>query len=282
MDSLQELYDQYRQLPPLPPEVDGKIEAEPREVAVRRNALMREMIQAGKAEAGGLIRRYAKHADVESEIAYQLHLLLVEKRVQEEAGEKVQNFPSLFKTALTRRLIDEWRSENRHPLAHLDGVRHVHADGNESNNGFDMVATAGNSPVENADRRDTARQIAKAWWERLRNRPQVRETYLLVHYGAEAGGMVEEGGAKPYKLREAAEILDVPLGTIKSRLAHADAVLDELVQKKTRDRAGELLYNPEELSGLLRAIPSAIQEAGVREKAGAMAAVGDSGPGRGR
>lgn len=280
MPSLQELYDEYLRLPPLSPAVNGRIAAEPEEAAGRRNALLRRMIQAGKAEAAGVVRKFARHADVEGEIAYQLHVLLVEKRVQERGENGPQNFPSLLKMALVRRLIDEWRSERRRGRADAGGSRHVDLGGAEGQGGPGRPL----APDEEADRKDTARQIAAAWWERLKNRPRARETYLLVHCGAEAGAPAgEEDAARPYKLREAAEVLGIPVGTVKSRLADAGAVMDRLVQSKIRDRDGELLYSPRELSGLLREIPRAIQEqAGVRDRDALMALASGAASGRSR
>lgn len=115
--------------------------------------------------------------------------------------------PWLYRIA-TRQAVDELRREGRHQAASLDQQRTSNESGAASL--MDMLESGAPSPYEQMEaeeRRDWARRAIDALPEHL------RVVVLLIYF-------------QGLKYREAADILEIPVGTVKSRLNTALAQLN--------------------------------------------------------
>jgi RNA polymerase sigma-70 factor, ECF subfamily len=175
--------------------------------------------QAGDAQAFGvLVRRYERELygylrrylgdgtlaeDVFQNTFLQLHL----KRAQYEAGRRVR--PWLY-TIATHQAVDALRRNGRHQAVSLEQVRDAGADGEADSLAASLEgrcldpfeAASGN---EQADRVRAAVDLLPAF---------LKQVLILAYY-------------QGLKYREVADIMGIPVGTVKSRLHAALVKLQE-------------------------------------------------------
>jgi RNA polymerase sigma-70 factor, ECF subfamily len=168
-----------------------------------------ELVHRYEAELYNYLRNYLGHAQM-AEDAFQATFLQVHlKCSQFEPGRRVR--PWLY-TVATHQAIDAQRRNRRHRMASLD--RRTCGDSDDEGNGATLMNLLDGQeadPVEQFHAAEEGQHIRGAI-DRL---PEIlRRAVLLVYYQ----GM---------KYREAAEVLDVPVGTVKSRLHAAILRLNE-------------------------------------------------------
>jgi RNA polymerase sigma-70 factor (ECF subfamily) len=170
-----------------------------------------ELVRRYEKELYSYLRRYLGDAtlaeDVFQAAFFQVHL----KCDQFEADKKFR--PWLY-TIATNQAIDAQRRNKRHRMASLD--RQNAGDGEQEVGALvDLLVNASAAPSSNmemVERRDWIRQAVADLPETLRS------AVALIYYQ----GM---------KYREAAEVLGIPVGTVKSRLHTAVLRLNEAWQR---------------------------------------------------
>jgi RNA polymerase sigma-70 factor (ECF subfamily) len=176
-----------------------------------------ELVHRYERELYSYLRRYlgdsAMAEDAFQSTFLQLHL----KCDIYEAGRPVR--PWLY-TIATNQAIDAQRRNRRHRLVSLDR-RHERSGEDEVGALLDMLVNRDPGPgaqMEAAERRDWIREAVAQLPE------QLRAAVLLVYY-------------QGLKYREAADVLDIPVGTVKSRLHSAILKLNELWRRAEQSGA---------------------------------------------
>jgi RNA polymerase sigma-70 factor (ECF subfamily) len=176
--------------------------------------LIREYQMTGSPQAfEELVRRYERELfnylcqylrDPEmAEDAFQATFLQVHRKCHQfDAGRRFR--PWLYAVA-TNQAIDAQRRSRRHRLVSLDQRTFGQLTENETGALVDIVEGAELDPEERLELSERKEDVQQAL-EHLP--PALREVILLVYY-------------QGLKYREAAEILNIPVGTVKSRLHSA-------------------------------------------------------------
>ena len=168
--------------------------------------LFSALVQRYERELYSYLRRYLGDAEM-AEDAFQAAFLQVHLKCKHyEPGRAVR--PWLY-TIATNQAIDAQRRNRRHRMVSLD--RAGAAEGDEVGKLLDLLVSAEPSP--------TAQLIAmerQAWLaQAVKSLPDgLRDVVQLVYF-------------QEMKYREAAEVLGIPVGTVKSRLHAAVARLNE-------------------------------------------------------
>jgi len=166
-----------------------------------------ELVHRYERELYSFLRRYLGNAAM-AEDAFQATFLQVHLKCgQFEADRKVR--PWLY-TIATNQAIDAQRRNKRHRMVSLD--RHYNSDlDDELGTLLELLQSEESSPgahLESDERRDWIRRSVEALPDSL------RLAVTLIYY-------------QGLKYREAAEALNVPVGTVKSRLHTAILKLNE-------------------------------------------------------
>jgi RNA polymerase sigma-70 factor, ECF subfamily len=169
-----------------------------------------ELVHRYERELYSYLRRYLGDA-VMAEDAFQATFLQIHLKAQQfEPGRKVR--PWLY-TIATNQAIDAQRRNKRHRMVSLD--RRTTSDTEDMGTLLDLLVSREDSPmqgVESEERRQWIRETVQQLPTALRT------AVMLIYYQ----GM---------KYREAAEVLGVPVGTVKSRLHTAILKLTEAWQE---------------------------------------------------
>ncbi len=177
------------------------------------------LIQRYQNELYRYLTRYlgdrALAEDVFQNTFLQIHL----KRGLYEEGRPVR--PWIYSIA-THQAVDALRKQGRHPTLSLD--QNVNSSSTESDTGrlVDLLTSDEAGPLaelQGQERQEWVRQSIARLPETL------RQTLLLAYYD-------------DLKYREIAEILKIPVGTVKSRLHAALAKLQQMAQAVNRDGNG--------------------------------------------
>ena len=166
-----------------------------------------ELVHRYERELFNYLRRYLGDAEM-AEDAFQATFLQVHLKCERfEPGRKVR--PWLY-TVATNQAIDAQRRERRHRMVSLDR-RYAGRQGDEGAGSLaELLDAEAPSPTDLLESAEQARYVRRA----IRELPQsLREVLLLVYY-------------QGLKYREAAEVLSIPVGTVKSRLHAAVRKLD--------------------------------------------------------
>jgi len=168
-----------------------------------------ELVHRYETELYSYLRNYLGDAQM-AEDAFQTTFLQVHLKCDQfEEGRKVR--PWLY-TVATNQAIDAQRRNRRHRMASLD--RRCTGSGQEEDEGgalMNLLDSAEIDPVDQFQSVEEGQHVREA----VDNLPEVlRQVVLLVYYQ----GM---------KYREAAQVLDVPVGTVKSRLHAAIGKLND-------------------------------------------------------
>jgi len=170
-----------------------------------------ELVHRYERELFGYLRHYLGDAEMAEDVFQQTFLQVHLKCEKFEPGRRVR--PWLY-TVATNQAIDFQRRNRRHRMVSLD--RRMGSDQeNESGALVELFDSQEPTPAEEAEwveRRDHVRQAVD-------DLPQtVRQVVLLVYF-------------QGLKYREAAEALDIPVGTVKSRLHAAVGRLNEALTR---------------------------------------------------
>jgi RNA polymerase sigma-70 factor (ECF subfamily) len=165
------------------------------------------LLRRYERELYGYLRRYLGDSNLAEDVFQNTFLQLYLKSSQYEEGRPVR--PWLY-TIATNQAIDALRRNGRHQAVSLDQARKETGAG-ELQNLMDMLESRGPSPLDAAQGEERRERI-RASVERL---PEfLREVLILAYY-------------QGLKYREIADILGIPVGTVKSRLHAALVKLQE-------------------------------------------------------
>ena len=158
-----------------------------------------ELVHRYERELYNYLRRYLGDAEM-AEDAFQSTFLQVHLKCDRfEPGRRVR--PWLY-TVATNQAIDAQRRDRRHRMVSLD--RRCVGGGEDDSAGSLVELLDGEhaSPAEELESAEQAREVRRA----VDKLPEsLREVLLLVYY-------------QGLKYREAADVLSIPVGTVKSRL----------------------------------------------------------------
>jgi RNA polymerase sigma-70 factor (ECF subfamily) len=171
-----------------------------------------ELVHRYETELYHYLRHYLGDADL-AEDAFQATFLQVHLKCDRfEPGRKVR--PWLF-TVATNQAIDAQRRNRRHRMISLDR-RPSESRGDESAGALvDLVDGGELGPFDRLESVEQGEELRQAV-DRLPD--PLRKVLLLVYY-------------QSLKYREAAEVLDIPVGTVKSRLHAAIRKLNQALNQ---------------------------------------------------
>jgi len=176
--------------------------------------LFAELVRRYERELYSYLRRYLRDREM-AEDAFQGTFLQVHLKCQQfEAGRRVK--PWLYAIA-TNQAIDAGRRNRRHQMVSLDYIGR--GDQTDEKNVVDVLVSHEPNPVTqvgNAERNELLRRALDELSD------QMRTVVYLVYY-------------QGLKYREAAEVLSIPVGTVKSRLHTAVARLAEFWNRNHAD-----------------------------------------------
>jgi RNA polymerase sigma-70 factor (ECF subfamily) len=165
------------------------------------------LVRRYERELYGYLRRYLGDGNLAEDVFQNTFLQLYLKSGQYEPGRPVR--PWLY-TIATNQAIDALRRNGRHQAVSLDQTREESANG-DVHGLIDMLESRGPDPLDLAQSQECREQI-RARVDRL---PEfLRQVLILAYY-------------QGLKYREIADILGIPVGTVKSRLHAALVKLQE-------------------------------------------------------
>jgi RNA polymerase sigma-70 factor (ECF subfamily) len=165
------------------------------------------LVRRYQRELYSYLRRYLGDAEM-AEDAFQATFLQVHLKCEQfEEGRRFR--PWLYAIA-TNQAIDAQRRNKRHCMVSLDRVGNS-ADGDEVGKLVDLLVSNDGDPFDHVTQYERGEWVRQALGELSE---QMQSVVQLVYYQ----GM---------KYREAAEVLSIPVGTVKSRLHSAIAKLNE-------------------------------------------------------
>ena len=171
-----------------------------------------ELVHRYERELYNYLRHYLGDAEM-AEDAFQAAFLQVHLKCDRfEPGRRVR--PWLY-TVATNQAIDAQRRNRRHRMVSLD--RRSGAGGQEDEAGTLVELLDGDEPgpVDQLESEEQRRRVRKA----VQGLPDsLRQVLLLVYY-------------QGLKYREAAEVLSIPVGTVKSRLHAAIRKLEQSLNR---------------------------------------------------
>jgi RNA polymerase sigma-70 factor, ECF subfamily len=166
-----------------------------------------ELVRRFEKELYGYLRHYLGDAEMAEDVFQQTFLQVHLKCDQFEEGRKVR--PWLY-TVATNQAIDYQRRNRRHRAASLDRRAARDFEG-ESGALIEMLGGEENGPSNEAENAEQVDQLRRA----VDELPETtRQVVMLVYF-------------QGLKYREAAKVLGIPVGTVKSRLHTAIQKLSE-------------------------------------------------------
>ncbi len=165
------------------------------------------LVRRYERELYGYLRRYLGDATLAEDVFQNTFLQLYVKSGQYEPGRPVR--PWLY-TIATHQAIDALRRNNRHQAVSLEQERTEPSDG-ELRTLLETLEARGPSPLEAVSAQER-RERVRASVDKLPD--FLRQVLILAYY-------------QGLKYREIADILEIPVGTVKSRLHAALVKLQE-------------------------------------------------------
>jgi RNA polymerase sigma-70 factor (ECF subfamily) len=165
------------------------------------------LVRRYERELFGYLRRYLGDSNLADDVFQNTFLQLFTKAGQYEAGRPVR--PWLY-TIATHQAIDALRRNNRHQALSLDLNREESANG-ETHGLMELLESRTPGPMDLAQGEEL-RERVRASVDRLPD--FLRQVVILAYY-------------QGLKYREIADILGIPVGTVKSRLHAALVKLQE-------------------------------------------------------
>jgi RNA polymerase sigma-70 factor, ECF subfamily len=178
-----------------------------------------ELIRRYERELFRYLARYLGNPTLAEDVFQNTFLQVHLKRGLYEDGRPVR--PWLYSIA-THQAVDALRKAGRHPTVSLD--RRINSSGGESDPGslVDLLVAEGSAPLAEMQDQERREWMAKS----VEKLPEtLRQTLILAYY-------------QDLKYREIAEILKIPVGTVKSRLHAALAKLQEMAKAARQDGNG--------------------------------------------
>lgn len=170
-----------------------------------------ELVHRYEKELYGYLRHYLGDAEMAEDVFQQTFLQVHLKCDKFEPGRKVR--PWLY-TVATNLAIDSQRRNRRHRMSSLDRVARGNEEG-ESGSLAELLGGSEGGPVANAESAEECGALRGA----VDQLPELcRQVVMLVYF-------------QGLKYREAAEVLGIPVGTVKSRLHAALQKLSESVSQ---------------------------------------------------
>ena len=166
------------------------------------------LVRRYERELYGYLRRYLGDASLAEDVFQNTFLQLYVKSNQYEPGRPVR--PWLY-TIATNQAIDALRKAGRHPAVSLDQSVGDAGDG-EVRSLLELLEARDTGPVDHTEAQER-RSLVRGCVERLPD--FLRQVVVLAYY-------------QGLKYREIADILAIPVGTVKSRLHAALVKLQEL------------------------------------------------------
>ena len=166
-----------------------------------------DLVRRYEKELYGYLRRYVGDASLAEDVFQNTFLQVYLKAKQYEPGRPVR--PWLYAIA-TNQAIDALRRSGRHPTVSLDQL--AESGSGEPSRPTESLPGGGPGPLEAVHTREQKENI-RASVERLPD--TLRQVLVLAYY-------------QGLKYREIAEILDIPVGTVKSRLHAALTKLQQI------------------------------------------------------
>lgn len=165
------------------------------------------LVRRYERELFGYLRRYLGDDDLADDVFQNTFVAVYRKIGQYEPGRPAR--PWLYAIA-TNQAIDSLRRQNRRGAGRAESPTAADDDG-EVRSLFELLPTPGDSPIEEADRAEQ-RQLVRAAVARL---PDIlRQVVILAYF-------------QGLKYKEVADVLGIPVGTVKSRLHAALTRLSE-------------------------------------------------------
>src|SRR4051794_32645548 len=165
------------------------------------------LVRRYERELYGYLRRYLGDASLAEDVFQNTFLQVYVKSGQYEAGRPVR--PWLY-TIATNQAIDALRRNGRHQAVSLD-MKHAEPMDGEVNSLTDMLQSRAPDPLDAAHGSEQRERI-RASVDQLPD--FLRQVLILAYY-------------QGLKYREIADILGIPVGTVKSRLHAALVKLQE-------------------------------------------------------
>lgn len=172
----------------------------------REQGLFSELVKRYEREIFSYLCRYLGSTELAEDAFQATFLQLHLKCEQFDADKRLR--PWLYMIA-TNKAIDSKRQANRHRILSLDSKNQVNPD--DGANLLDILASPGLNPAGEVDRREQGYWISSAMQALPDN---LRSVVNLVYF-------------QGLKYREAAEVLNIPVGTVKSRVNAAISKLTE-------------------------------------------------------
>jgi RNA polymerase sigma-70 factor (ECF subfamily) len=175
-----------------------------------------ELVHRYEREIYNYLRRYLGNAEM-AEDAFQRTFLQVHLKCDQfEEGRRLK--PWLY-TIATNQAIDLQRRNKRHRMVSLDGKTKT-ADGEKVGALLDLLESHETSPLDSLESDESQEWVRQT----VDDLPEtLRSALMLVYY-------------QGLKYREAADILDIPVGTVKSRLHSALLKLNQAWHKSHAER----------------------------------------------
>ena len=168
------------------------------------------LVKRYQRELYGYLRRYLRDAELADDVFQSTFLQMFVKMDQYEAGRPFR--PWLYRIAINQ-AIDAQRRIGRHPAVSLEMAPDA-ADGDERSL-TDLIESREGDPLDHLHAEER-RQLVRGSIDRL---PQfLRQVVMLAYY-------------QGLKYREIAEIMELPVGTVKSRLHTALSRLTEALSQ---------------------------------------------------
>ncbi len=167
-----------------------------------------ELVHRYERELYSYLRRYLADATLAEDVFQATFLQLHLKAEQFEEGRKVR--PWLY-TIATNQAIDAQRRNKRHKMVSLDRRGSTETARDDVGSLIELLTSKEPGAATNLDAEERRKWIQKA----VNDLPEaLRQAVLLVYY-------------QGLKYREAADVLEIPVGTVKSRMHAALLKLNE-------------------------------------------------------
>jgi RNA polymerase sigma-70 factor (ECF subfamily) len=174
-----------------------------------------ELVHRYERELYRYLARYIGNPALAEDVFQNTFLQVHLKRGLYEDGRPVR--PWLYSIA-THQAVDAMRKAGRHPTVSLDRRTSAAGDG-DAGSLVDLLVGEATGPLAEMQERERQEWVARSV-EKLPD--ALRQTLVLAYY-------------QDLKYREIAEILKIPVGTVKSRLHAALAKLQEMARASRQD-----------------------------------------------
>jgi RNA polymerase sigma-70 factor, ECF subfamily len=183
----------------------------------RNRDFFTQLVQRYERELFAYLRRYLGNSEMAEDVFQATFMQVYLKRDHFEEGRRFR--PWLYAIA-TNQAIDNQRKARRHRMTSIDRVQNG-SDGDEAGHLLHLLASDEQGPDSHVMTEESRAWVQKSLGELS---DQMRQVVELVYY-------------QGLKYREAADALNVPVGTVKSRMNAAITRLNQFWQKSHVENA---------------------------------------------